>query len=66
MLIIATDATVTTTKRVTVLITIITEPLNLAYHLYGNLNMMCHTLIGYPGGFLYVSFQGMMQDDKEI
>ena len=36
------------------IITVITEPLNLAYHLYGNLNMMCHSLIGYPGGFVYV------------
>ena len=42
------------------------EPLNLAYLLCGNLNMMHHSLIGYPGGFVYVSFQGMMQDDKEI
>ena len=69
MLRIATDAAVTTTKVVpviTTIIIIITEPLNLAYHLYGNLNMMCHSLIGYTVGFMYVSFQGMMQDDKEI
>ena len=43
-----------------------TEPLNQAYHLYGNLHMMCLSLIGYLGGFVHVSFQGMMQDDKEI
>ena len=43
------------------------EPLNLAYHLYRNLNMMCHSLISYPGVCpldVYVSFPGMMQDDK--
>ena len=44
MLIIATDAMVSTS-----IITAITEPLNLAYYLYWNLNMMCHSLIGYPG-----------------
>ena len=43
------------------------EPLNLAYHLYRNLNMMCHFLIIYLGVCpldVYVSFPGMMQDDK--
>ena len=43
------------------------EPLNLAYHLYRNLNMMCHSLICYLGVCpldVYVSFPGMMQDDK--
>ena len=43
------------------------EPLNLAYHLYRYLNMMCHFLISYPGVCpldMYVSFPGMMQDDK--
>ena len=43
------------------------EPLNLAYHLYRYLNMMCHFLISYPGVCsldVYVSFPGMMQDDK--
>ena len=27
---------------------------------------MCFFLIGYLGGFMYVSFWGMMQDDKDI
>ena len=27
---------------------------------------MCHSLIGNLGGFVYVSFHGMMQDDKEM
>ena len=43
------------------------ELLNLAYHLYRYLNMMCHFLISYPGVCpldVYVSFPGMMQDDK--
>ena len=43
------------------------DPLNLAYHLYRNLNMMCHSLIIYLGICsvdMYVSFPGMMQDDK--
>ena len=43
------------------------EPLNLAYHLNRNLNMMCHSLISYLGVCpldVYVSFPGMMQDDK--
>ena len=43
------------------------EPLNLAYHLYRNLNMMCHSLISYPRFCpldMYASFPGMMQDDK--
>ena len=43
------------------------EPLNLAYHLYRYLNMMCHFLISYLGFCpldMYVSFPGMMQDDK--
>ena len=43
------------------------EPLNLAYHLYRYLNMMCHFLISYPGVYpldVHVSFPGMMQDDK--
>ena len=43
------------------------EPLNLAYHLYRNLNMMCHSLISYLGVCpldVHVSFPGMMQDDK--
>ena len=43
------------------------EPLNLAYHLYRYLNMICHFLISYPGVCpldVYVSFPGMMQDDK--
>ena len=30
------------------------EPLNLAYHLYRNLNMMCHSLISYLGGLSFV------------
>ena len=44
-----------------------TEPLNLAYHLYRNLNMICHSLISYPRVCsldMYVPFPGMMQDDK--
>ena len=44
------------------------EPFNLAYHLYRYLNMMCHFLISYLGACpldMYVSFPGMMQDDKE-
>ena len=43
------------------------EPLILAYHLYGQLSMMCYFLISYPGGCpldVYVSFPGMMQCDK--
>ena len=43
------------------------EPLNLAYHLYNYLNMMCYFLISYQGVCpldVYVSFPGMMQDDK--
>ena len=43
------------------------EPLNLAYHLYRYLNMMCHFLISYLGVCpldVYVSFPGMMQDNK--
>ena len=43
------------------------EPLNLAYHLYRYLNMMCHFLISYAWVCpldVYVSFPGMMQDDK--
>ena len=43
------------------------EPLNLAFHLYRYLNMMCHFLIIYLGVCpldVYVSFPGMMQDDK--
>ena len=43
------------------------EPLNLAYDLYRNLNMMCHSPISYLGVCpldVYVSFPGMMQDDK--
>ena len=43
------------------------EPLNLAYHLYRHLNMMCHFLNSYPGVCsldAYVSFPGMMQGDK--
>ena len=42
-------------------------PLNLTYHLYRYLNMMCHILISYMGVCpleVYVSFPGMMQDDK--
>ena len=43
------------------------EPLNLVYHLYRYLNMMCHFMISYLGVCpldMYVSFPGMMQDDK--
>ena len=43
------------------------EPLNLAYHLYRYLNMMCHFLISYLGVCpldVYVSFPGMIQGDK--
>ena len=43
------------------------EPLNLAYHLYRYLNMMCHFLISYLGVCpldVYVSNPSMMQDDK--
>ena len=43
------------------------EPLNLAYHLYRHLSMMCHSLISYLGVCpldVHVSFPGMMQDDK--
>ena len=43
------------------------EPFNLADHLYRYLNMMCHFRISYPGVCpldVYVSFPGMMQDDK--
>ena len=43
------------------------EPLTLAYHLYRYLNMMCHFLIIYLGVCpldVYMSFPGMMQDDK--
>ena len=43
------------------------EPLNLAYHLHRNLNMICHFLISYLGVCpldVYVSFPGMMQADK--
>ena len=43
------------------------EPLDLAYHLCRNLNMMCHSLISYLGVCpldMHVSFPGMMQDDK--
>ena len=43
------------------------EPLNLAYHLYRYLSMMCHFPISYLGVCpldLYVPFPGMMQDDK--
>ena len=29
------------------------EPLNLAYHLYRQLNMMCHFLISYAGVVLW-------------
>ena len=36
---------------------IIVEPLNLAYHLYGYLNMMCCSLIGYPGGSCMCHFK---------
>ena len=44
-----------------------TEPLNLAYHLNRNLNLMCHSLISYLGAWpldVDVLFPGMMQDDK--
>ena len=43
------------------------DPLNLAYHLCRYLIMMCHFLIRYLGVCpvdMYVSFPGMMQDDK--
>ena len=43
------------------------QSVNLAYHLYGQLSMMCHFLISYPGGCpldVYLSFPGMMQGDK--
>ena len=43
------------------------EPLNLAYHLYRYLNMMCHFLISYLGVCpldIHVTFPGMMQNDK--
>ena len=43
------------------------RPLNLAYYLYRYLGMMCHFLISYPGVCpldVYVSFPGMIQDDK--
>ena len=43
------------------------EPLNLAYHLYRYLNMMCHFLISYLGVCpldMHVSFPGMMKYDK--
>ena len=43
------------------------EPLNLAYHLYRYLNMMCHFMISYLGVCpldVYVSIPGMMQDDE--
>ena len=43
------------------------EPLNLAYHLYRYLNMMCHFLISYLGVCpldVHMSLPGMIQDDK--
>ena len=45
----------------------ISKPLNLAYHLYRQLSMICHFLISYSLVALlkvYVSFPGIMQDDK--
>ena len=44
------------------------EPLNLVYHLYRYLNIMSHFLISYLGVCpldVYVSFPGMMQDNRE-